>query len=283
MPLWTNEMATPQTDTHTREQARRDEQAHKTGDAARAGIEKLADFRKGPEGIMVERSGGQSVHIVDDDEAMCDWLAALVEAAGLLAKTYASAVELLNSPGGLAADCFVADIRIPEMDGLQLQQELTRRGVSVPLIIITGHADVGLAVQAMKAGVSDFLEKPFEGERLLTSLRDALEQGCRQPRTNPAPNSAADRLVALTGREWEIVDRLVAGLSNKEIARELGISYRTVEVHRARIMDKTQARSFSQLVRLALGVDHPHSGTSNPVETLAPALVDGPLELALQL
>ena len=212
---------------------------------------------------MVERSGGQSVHIVDDDEAMCDWLAALVEAAGLLAKTYASAVELLNSPGGLAADCFVADIRMPEMDGLQLQQELTRRGVSVPLII-TGHADVGLAVQAMKAGVSDFLEKPFEGERLLTSLRDALEQGCRQPRTNPAPNLAADRLAALTGREWEIVDRLVAGLSNKEIARELGISYRTVEVHRARIMDKTQARRFSELVRLALGADDASEAPATP-------------------
>src|SRR4051812_30800028 len=101
---------------------------------------------------MSERSGGQSVHIVDDDEATRDWLAALVEAAGLSAKTYASAVELLNSPGGLAADCFVADIRMPEMDGLQLQQELTRRGVFVPLIIITGHADVALAVQAMKAG-----------------------------------------------------------------------------------------------------------------------------------
>src|SRR5215211_9324750 len=260
MPLWTNEMATPRwtpTLASRSGETRRDEQTHKNGGAARAGIEKLADFRKGPEGIMVERSGGQSVHIVDDDEAMCDWLAALVEAAGLLAKTYASAVELLNSPGGLAADCFVADIRMPEMDGLQLQQELTRRGVSVPLIIITGHADVGLAVQAMKAGVSDFLEKPFEGERLLTSLRDALEQGCRQPRTNPAPNSPTDRLAALTGREWEIVDRLVAGLSNKEIARELGISYRTVEVHRARIMDKTQARSFSQLVRLALEADHP--------------------------
>ena len=250
-PRWTPTLASRPGET------RRDEQAHKNGDAARAGIEKLADFRKGPEGIMVERSGGQSVHIVDDDEAMCDWLAALVEAAGLLVKTYASAVELLNSPGGLAADCFVADIRMPEMDGLQLQQELTRRGVSVPLIIITGHADVGLAVQAMKAGVSDFLEKPFEGERLLTSLRDALEQGCRQPRTNPAPNLAADRLAALTGREWEIVDRLVAGLSNKEIARELGISYRTVEVHRARIMDKTQARRFSELVRLALGAGHP--------------------------
>src|SRR3982751_4344330 len=218
MPLWTNEMATSQTGTHTREQARRDEQAHKNGDAARAGIEKLADFRKGPEGIMVERSGGQSVHIVDDDEAVRDSLAALVEAAGLLAKTYASAIELLNSPGGQAADCFVADIRMPEMDGLQLQQELTRRGVLVPLIIITGYADVGLAVQAMKAGASDFLEKPFEGERLLASLRDALEQGCRQPRANPAP--PIDRLAGLTVREREVVDRLVVGLSNKEIARE---------------------------------------------------------------
>src|SRR4051794_26884622 len=109
----------------------------------------------------------------------------------------------------------------------------------------------------------------------LYQRREALEQACRQPRTNPAPNSPTDRLAGLTFREREVVDRLVAGLSNKEIARELGISYRTVEVHRARIMDKTRARSFSELVRLALGVDHPHSGTSNPVETLAPALVDG--------
>src|SRR4051794_27355208 len=147
---------------------------------------------------------------------------------------------------------------MPEMDGLQLQQELTRRGVLVPLIIITGYADVGLAVQAMKAGASDFLEKPFEGERLLASLRDALEQGCRQPRANPAP--PIDRLAGLTVREREVVDRLVVGLSNKAIARELGISYRTVEVHRARIMDKTQARRFSELVRLALDAGHP-SGT----------------------
>src|SRR5215217_5361210 len=152
---------------------------------------------------MREGSGTQSIHIVDDDEAVRDSLAALVEAAGLSAKVYASAIELLTSPGGLAADCLVADIRMPEMDGLELQQELTRRGVSVPLIIITGHADVGLAVQAMEAGASDLLEKPFEGERLLTSLRDALAQGCRQPRTNPAPKSPTDRLSTLTLRERE--------------------------------------------------------------------------------
>src|SRR3954463_7638085 len=254
-PRWTTTLASRPGET------RRDEQAQKKGEAARAGIEKLADFRKGPEGIVMERSGGQSVHIVDDDEAMCNWLAAVVEAAGLSAKTYTSAVELLNSEGGLAADYFVADIRMPEMDGLQLQQELTRRGVSAPLIIITGHADIALAVQAMKAGASDFLEKPFEGERLLASLREALEQACRPPRTNPAPNSPPDRLATLTFREREVVDRLVDGLSNKAIAREFGISYRTVEVHRARIMDKTQARSFSELVRLALGAGHP-SGMS---------------------
>jgi len=209
---------------------------------------------------MVESSGGRSVHIVDDDEAVRDSLAALVESAGFSARTYASAIALLTSPGGLAADCFVVDIRMPEMDGLQLQQELNRRGVTTPLIIITGHADVGLAVQAMKAGACDFLEKPFEGERLLASLRDALEQGCDQAPSDAAPNPSANRLAALTVREREIVDRLVAGLSNKGIARELGISYRTVEVHRARIMDKTQARSFSELVRMALGAGYP-SGT----------------------
>jgi len=174
---------------------------------------------------MREGSGTQSIHIVDDDEAVRDSLAALVESAGLSAKVYASAIELLTSPGGLAADCLVADIRMPEMDGLELQQELKRRGMTMPLILITGHADVGLAVQAMKAGASDFLEKPFEGERLLASITEALEQGARKPRANAEPNLAADRLAALTGREREIVDRLVAGLSNKEIARELGISY----------------------------------------------------------
>jgi two-component system response regulator FixJ len=197
---------------------------------------------------MVESSEGQCVHIVDDDDAVRESLAALVEAAGFLSKTYPSAVALLNSPGGLAADGFVVDIRMPEMNGLELQQELNRRGVRAPLIIITGHADVSLAVQAMKAGASDFIEKPFEGERLLTSLKEALAQRSRRPRNRLLPT--------LTGREREIVDRLVAGLTNKEIARELGISYRTVEVHRARIMDKTQARSFSELVRLALGPDY---------------------------
>jgi two-component system, LuxR family, response regulator FixJ len=206
---------------------------------------------------MREGSGTQSIHIVDDDEAVRDSLAALVESAGLSAKVYASAIELLTSPGGLAADCLVADIRMPEMDGLELQQELKRRGMTMPLILITGHADVGLAVQAMKAGASDFLEKPCEGERLLASITEALKQGSRKPRSNAEPNLAADRLAALTEREREVVDRLVAGLSNKEVARELGISYRTVEVHRARIMDKIQARSFSQLVRLALEADHP--------------------------
>src|SRR3954453_18526312 len=109
----------------------------------------------------------------------------------------------------------------------------------------------------MKAGACDFLEKPFEGGGLLASLKEALEQGCHQAPSDLVQNPGADRLAVLTGREREVVDRLVAGLSNKEVARELGISYRTVEVHRARIMDKTQARSFSQLVRLALEADYP--------------------------
>jgi len=224
---------------------------------------------------MSERSGGQSVHIVDDDEAIRDSLAAMVEAAGFSAKTYASAVELLNSPGGLAADSFVADIRMPEMGGLELQQELTRRGIFAPLIIITGHGDVGVAVQAMKAGASDFLEKPFEGERLLASLKDALGQGCGQPPTNAALNAAPDRLAVLTCRERQVVDWLVVGLSNKEIARELGISYRTVEVHRARIRKRPRLAGFRSwcawlLVRvIRLGRAPPAHlrprGSSNPV------------------
>src|SRR3954464_10641553 len=157
------------------------------------------------------RSGGPAVYIVDDDEAIRDSMAALVEAAGFSAKTIDSAVELLNSPGGLAADCFVADIRMPEMDGLQLPEGLTRRGGFGPLIIITGHADLDLAVQAMKAGASDFLEKPFEGDRLLASLREGVGEACRQPRTIPAPNSPTDRLAGLTFRGRQGVDRLVSG------------------------------------------------------------------------
>ncbi len=202
---------------------------------------------------MLARRTLPCVHIVDDDEAVRDSLAALVESAGYSAKAYASALELLNSPDGLTAECIVADIRMPDMDGLELQQELKRRGVSLPFIVITGHADVNLAVQAMKAGAADFLEKPFDGEKFLVSLRETLERGRDTPGPNATHNAQASCLANLTPRECEIVDRLVAGLSNKEIARELGISYRTVEVHRARIMDKTHARSFSQLVRLALG------------------------------
>src|SRR3954464_15086432 len=144
-----------------------------------AGVQRVqgADVRAQKRGLyMLESSGGRSVHIVDDDEAVRDSLATLVESAGLSAKAYTSAIELLTSPGGLAADCLVADIRMPEMDGLELQQELKRRGMTMPLILITGHADVGLAVQAMKAGASDFLEKPCEGERLLASITKPLKQ-----------------------------------------------------------------------------------------------------------
>jgi two-component system, LuxR family, response regulator FixJ len=202
---------------------------------------------------MLARSAEFCVHIVDDDEAVRDSLAALVETAGYSAKTYASALELLNSPEGLATECIVADVRMPDMNGLELQQELKRRGVLVPFIVITGHADVNLAVQAMKAGAADFLEKPFDSEKFLFSLREALERGRGTASTDAMHSSSSGFFANLTPRECEIVDKLVAGLSNKEIARELGISYRTVEVHRARIMDKTQARSLSQLVRLALG------------------------------
>ncbi len=201
---------------------------------------------------MLARPTVPCVHIVDDDEAVRDSLAALVDSAGYSVKTYASALELLDSPDGLRAECIVADIRMPDMDGLQLQQELKRRGVSIPFIVITGHADVSLAVQAMKAGAADFLEKPFETERFLSSLTDALERERPRKGTDRAPLPPRGSFANLTAREREIVDRLVAGQSNKEIARELGISYRTVEVHRARIMSKTQSRTFSQLVRVAL-------------------------------
>jgi two-component system response regulator FixJ len=188
---------------------------------------------------------------VDDDAGVRRSLRALLESAGFKVLDFPSAIEFLAGDQSRGS-CLIADIRMPKMNGLDLQEELVRRGSHLPVIIITGHGDVPLAVRAMKAGAIDFIEKPFDDDRLLASIKKALHVGTRKRNLAQEASSANELLSQLTPREIEVLEKLVAGHSNKLVARELNISARTVEVHRARIMDKLQARSLSDLVRTAI-------------------------------
>jgi two-component system response regulator FixJ len=193
----------------------------------------------------------QCVYIVDDDEAVRDSLSLLLESKGYAIKSFVSAPEFLAAAPSLPVGCLIVDIRMPEMDGLELQQHLTDRSLDFPLIVITGHGDVPLAVRAMKAGAVDFIEKPFASETILSSLEAALSR-LATPSEDPAKAAATAKLALLSSRELQVLQGLLGGLPNKSIAYDLGISPRTVEIHRARLMDKTGARSLSGLIRLAL-------------------------------
>jgi two-component system response regulator FixJ len=155
-------------------------------------------------------------------------------------------------------DCIIADMRMPYMSGLELQRELAKRRIHAPLILITGHAEVALAVTAMRAGAFDFLEKPVDDERLLETLSNALKEGGKTRQTAHECKLATELLSALTAREREVLDRLVLGMSNKLVAHELGISPRTVETHRARLQTKLKARDLSNLVRLSIAANQLH-------------------------
>lgn len=191
-----------------------------------------------------------TVHIVDDDEAIRDSLSLLLGSVGFPVATYPSAEAFLTvAPQG---GCLIIDVRMPGMGGIELQQELVRRGRRIPVIVMTGHADVPLAVQAMKAGAVDFVEKPLDEATITAAIRRASSLGIEVARTEAADAEIGQRLRSLTAREREVLDALVAGNSNKIIAYGLSISPRTVEIHRARVMDKMQARTLSDLVRMAL-------------------------------
>jgi len=191
------------------------------------------------------------VFVVDDDVDIRDSMRMLLEVAGFKVRSFTSAKHFLADDHPKHG-CLIADIRMPDMSGLELQEEVTRRHIDLPVIIITGHGDVPLAVQAMKAGAIDFLEKPFSEDMILTSVRRALEIGSRARGRAAETRAAKDLLSALTPRERGVLDRLVQGRSNKVVAHELGISPRTVEIHRAHIMSKMEASSLSDLVRLVL-------------------------------
>lgn len=192
-----------------------------------------------------------TVVVVDDDEAVRDSLKAMLEAEGFAVETFADADAFLEGYRPTPDACLLIDVRMPGMDGIELLTKLATRVSSPPVIMITGHGDVPMAVMAMKLGAVDFIEKPFAAETLVRSIRDALAV-CRAAST--ATNELDHRLARLTEREREVLEQLVVGRSNKAIALQLGISPRTVEIHRARVMEKMQAHSLSHLVRMALAV-----------------------------
>ncbi|HET6521334.1 MAG TPA: response regulator FixJ [Geminicoccaceae bacterium] len=193
------------------------------------------------------------VFVVDDDEAVRDSLAVMLEAEGFAVEAFAAGRTLLEAlaPGGRVG-CVVADVRMPDMDGLELLERLMARGGGPPVIIMTGHGDVPMAVRAMKAGAVDFIEKPFTPEIIVDTVQRALESCRRAAAAAEDDRGVSARLEQLTPREREVLERLVIGRPNKVIAHELGISPRTVEIHRARVMEKAGARSLPHLVRMAL-------------------------------
>ncbi len=197
-------------------------------------------------------SDNKVVHVIDDDVDVRQSLAFLLSAAGLAVRTHDSAVAFLKALPTLQDGCIVTDIRMPEMDGLELQARLKEMKVDMPVIVITGHGDVHLAVSAMKSGAVDFIEKPFDDEALLSAIQTALTQHSDDRRRQALVADVRKRLKALSEREKEVLNGLVAGKPNKIIAYELGISARTVEVYRANVMTKMQANSLSELVRMVL-------------------------------
>ena len=192
------------------------------------------------------------IHVIDDDEAMRDSLDYLLDAASLPARTYDTADAFVKQLDDLAPGCIVTDVRMPGMSGLDLVRLLTARGVPHPVIVITAHGDVPLAVEAMRAGAVNFLEKPFEEEALLGAIRSALADHSQRKEDQAEKQRLRAVFEGLSPRERDVLEGVIDGKMNKVIAHELGISPRTVEVYRANMMSKTGARGLSELVRMAM-------------------------------
>ncbi len=193
----------------------------------------------------------RTIHLVDDDEAIRRSTSLVLRTCGYLVKTYESGVRLLESADALAAGCILIDVRMPSIDGLEVQAALRERGIFLPVIVMTGHGDVNLAVKAMKAGAIDFLEKPFRKDDLLAAIEEGFARMEQSDRSRAHGDEARARLAVLTPREVEVLVGLVEGLPNKTIAHQLGISPRTVEVHRANLMAKLGVPSLSDALKIA--------------------------------
>ena len=192
------------------------------------------------------------VHVIDDDEAMRDSLAFLLRSARIEVKTYENAVGFLAAHPAVTSGCIVTDVRMPEISGIDLLRRLHEQKTPIPVIVITGHGDIALAVEAMKLGAVDFFEKPFDDDALLAAVRSSLSKNTDDSKRNLERTEIADKLAALSSRERQVLEGLVRGHQNKTIAYDLGISHRTVEIYRANLMTKMNAASLSELVRMAL-------------------------------
>ena len=193
-----------------------------------------------------------TVFVVDDDPAMRESLRWLIESVGLRVETYSVPQDFLQTYDAARPGCLVLDMRMPGMSGLELQEELTERKATLPIIIVTGYAEVPMAVRALKAGAVDFIEKPFSDQLLLDRIQQAIETD-RQTRGQQAYKAQlATRIASLSAREREVMELVIAGKANREIAEELGLSQKTVEVHRSRVMEKMQVDSLAELVRVVL-------------------------------
>ena len=193
-----------------------------------------------------------NVYVVDDDQAVRDSLRWLIESVGLHVKTFSNGQELLENVNESEISCLVLDVRMPGISGLDLQQRLKNMNAKIPVIIVTGHADVPMAIQAMKAGAFDFIEKPYSDQLLLERIQCAIEQDDCFKQQQAVNNEINERIDSLTPREREVMGLVVGGHSNKSIAKELGVSIKTVEVHRGNLMSKMKASSLSELVRLVM-------------------------------
>ena len=193
-----------------------------------------------------------TVFVVDDDAAVCDSLRFLIESVGLQVKTFGSADEFLSECTADQPGCLVLDLRMPGTSGLELQELMARRGFCLPVILITAHGDVPTAVRAMKAGAIDFMSKPFNDQELLDRIHQALAEDAQVRGERAARADIAARIALLTPREREVMNLVVAGMANKTIAAQMQLSAKTVETHRARVMDKMQAASVAELVRAVL-------------------------------
>ncbi len=196
----------------------------------------------------------ETVFVVEDDEAVRDSLAMLLQSEGMRVASYEQAEAFLADWSPDMAGCIVLDIRMPGMDGMALQRALNERHSMLPIIFVTGHGDVPLAVEAMRHGADDFIEKPYREDQLLEKINQALQRDREQRETLAQKQLIRDRLATLTPREHEIMERMMAGQANKVIAIELDISQRTVEIHRSRVMHKMGTHSLAQLVRMVLSV-----------------------------
>ncbi len=210
----------------------------------------------GPTRQTLQASMDQAtIFVIDDDSAVRDSLTLLLGTSGYRVASYASGRDFLEALPPRASGCVLVDVLMPEMGGFEVQQELQRRQARLPVIVITGHGDVPLAVRAMKAGAADFIEKPYAEEALLAALERALKLDRALSDERAAVAAVHERAAQLTAREREVLEHLVAGHPNKVIAHRMSISPRTVEIHRARVMDKMAARNLSELVRMAIEAD----------------------------